>query len=94
MKYGEAQEMCVSGAPIARRGWKGKGMFVYHVPAAVYPAMTDAAKKYIGLEVQYNAYLAIRAVGGSVSPWVPSINDCLADDWEIAMQDWSRSYED
>lgn len=30
-----------------------------------------------------NPYLQIRCVDGSHSMWVPSINDCLAEDWVI-----------
>lgn len=30
-----------------------------------------------------NPYLQIRCVDGSHSMWVPSINDCLAEDWII-----------
>lgn len=31
--------------------------------------------------VPYNAYMAIKNVDNTVSTWVPSVNDCLADDW-------------
>jgi hypothetical protein len=31
--------------------------------------------------VEYEPYLAIKNVKGTVSTWVPSINDCLAEDW-------------
>ena len=33
--------------------------------------------------VPYNAYMAIKNVNETVSTWVPSVNDCLAEDWEI-----------
>ena len=71
--------------PIARAGWNGKGMFVYAVPAASYPAQTGVAKKVFGEEakVEYGAYLAIKAADGKVYPWVPSQQDTFADDWEI-----------
>lgn len=74
-----------SGKRVAREGWNGKGMFIYYVPAASYPAQTGVAKSYFGENslVPYNAYLAIKNVGETVSTWVPSINDVLAEDWEI-----------
>lgn len=56
-------------------------MFVYYVPANKYKTQTDVAKKEFGEEVQYNAYLAIKNVNGTVSTWVASINDILAEDW-------------
>ena len=33
--------------------------------------------------VPYNAYLAIKCVDDTVSTWVPSINDVMAEDWVI-----------
>ncbi|WP_339314625.1 DUF2829 domain-containing protein [Paenibacillus sp. FSL M7-0896] len=70
------------GYKVARKGWNGKGMFIYYVPPGEYPAQTEAAKS-IGDTAAYNAYLAIKNVNGTVSTWVPSINDCLAEDWEV-----------
>jgi len=73
----------IHGAKIARKGWNGKNMFVYYVPASSYPAATKIAKEEFGDIVDYNAYLAIKNVNGTVSTWVPSINDILAEDWVI-----------
>lgn len=85
LTFGLALEALKKGARVARAGWNGKGMFVYHVPANAYPVQTEAAKSYFGegALVPYNAYLAIKNVNGTVSTWVPSINDCLAEDWTI-----------
>ena len=76
-------ESLKQGSKIARKGWNGKGMFVYLVPAASYPAMTKVTKEYFGETVKYNAYFAIKNVDGTVSTWVPSVNDVLAEDWVI-----------
>jgi hypothetical protein len=81
--FGTALEELKLGSKVARSGWNGKGMFIYYVPAASYPAQTEIAKKEFGEVVPYNAYLAIKNVNGSVSTWVPSINDVLADDWQV-----------
>lgn len=83
LSFGKALEAAKRGDKIAREGWNGKGMFVYYVPANEYKTTTEIAKKEFGETVKYNAYLAIKNVNGSVSTWVPSINDCLADDWMI-----------
>ena len=83
MGIGSAINAAKQGFKIAREGWNGKGMFVYYVPANEYKTNTDVAKKEFGETVKYNAYLAIKNVNGTVSTWVPSINDCLADDWLI-----------
>lgn len=86
LNFGQALEAIKAGQRIARTGWNGKGMFVYLVPPASYPVQTGAAKAHFGegAMVPYNAYTAIKNVDGTVSTWVPSVNDCLADDW-VAM---------
>ena len=85
LKFGQALEAIQAGQRIARTGWNGKGMFVYFVPPASYPIQTGAAKAHFGkgAMVPYNAYMAIKNVDGTVSTWVPSVNDCLASDWGV-----------
>lgn len=85
MKFGAALDLIKCGHKVARKGWNGKGMFVYYVPAAEYPAQTGVAKEYFGHNslVPYNAYMAIKNVDGTVSTWVPSVNDCLSEDWMV-----------
>ena len=85
MTFGLAIEALKKGLRVARAGWNGKGMFVYLVPPASYPAQTGAAKAHFGegAMVPYNAYMAIKNVNETVSTWVPSVNDCLAEDWEV-----------
>lgn len=83
MNFGHALETLKMGHSVCRAGWNGKGMFIYLVPAAAYPAQTAVAKAVFGDMVPYNAYLALKGVDGTVSTWVPSINDVLANDWSI-----------
>ena len=85
LTFGLALEALKLGNKVARAGWNGKGMFVYFVPPASYPVQTGAAKAHFGegAMVPYNAYMAIKNVNETVSTWVPSVNDCLAEDWEI-----------
>ena len=85
MNFGLALEAMKKGERVARAGWNGRGMFVYYGPANSYPVQTGAAKAHFGegSMVPYNAYMAIKNVNETVSTWVPSINDCLADDWHI-----------
>lgn len=85
MDFGMALDAMKAGKRVARSGWNGKGMFVYLVPANSYPVQTGAAKEYFGegTMVPYNAYMAIKNVNDTVSTWVPSVNDCLSNDWYI-----------
>lgn len=85
MDFGEALKAVKNGKCIARMGWNGKGMFVYFVPAGNYKPCTPIAEKLVGEDglVPYNPYFAIKNVNGTISTWVPSVNDCLAEDWYI-----------
>ena len=84
MNFGLCLEELKAGKAVCRSGWNGRGMFVYYVPAGNYPARTGVAKAFYGDDlVPYNPYFAIKNVDNTVSTWVPSVNDCLADDWAI-----------
>lgn len=83
--FSSALSWLKQGKSVARAGWNGKGQFVYYVPAASYPVQTGAAKAHFGEGslVPYNAYLALKGVDDTVSTWVPSVTDCLAEDWYV-----------
>lgn len=84
--FGWAIRQLKEGNKVQRKGWNGKGQFVYYVPADRYIAKTDIAKSIMAEDgkVDYRAYLALRTAQGDVATWVPSISDCLSDDWQIA----------
>ena len=83
--FGGALTALKLGKKVARTGWNGKGMFVYYVPAGAYSPCIPIAETLVNEEglVEYNPYFAIKNVNGSVSTWVPSVNDCLAEDWYV-----------
>ena len=81
MNFGQVLELLKQGKKVARRGWNGKGMFLYYVPANSYPACTEIAKEEFGATVEYEAYIAMKTVQGNVVPWLASQTDVLANDW-------------
>lgn len=83
--FGDAIYFLKRGGVVTRRGWNGKGMFLYMVPPGEYPARTRAAKDYFGEDalVPYRAYIAMKTVDGDVVPWVASQSDVLAEDWLV-----------
>lgn len=85
LTFGIAIEMLKRGYKLARKGWNGKGMFLYHVPANRYMAITDAAKEIACKDgkVAYGAYIAMKTAQGNVVPWLASQTDVLAEDWVI-----------
>ena len=88
MSFGLAIEAVKKGHRIARAGWNGKGMFVVYqkgYPEGI-PCNKQTAEAWGMNEGDLfvcNPYLQIKNVNGSHSMWVASINDILADDWEI-----------
>ena len=83
MNFGEALAACKQGQRIARKGWNGKGLFVYYVPANRYAAQTQVAKDYFGERVPYRDYLVMKTVDEDAVPWVASQSDLLCDDWQV-----------
>ena len=83
--FGDALIALKDGKRVSRQGWNGKGMFVYYVPANASPAQPAIAKSHFGEDalVPYNASFAIKNVDETVSTWVPSVNDCLSEDWMV-----------
>lgn len=88
MTFGMAIEAMKKGDKVARAGWNGKGMFLYHVPANSYPAQRNlAGSPLLGVfqddMVPYGAYIAMKTAQDNVIPWLASQTDMLAEDWTI-----------
>jgi hypothetical protein len=83
LDFGQAIRAAKDGKKVSRTGWNGQGMFLYIVPAATYPAITEIAKKEFGDIVPYRSYWALKTAQGDVATWHPSGSDSLAEDWEI-----------
>lgn len=87
MTFGDALSRLKLGQKLAREGWNGKGMFVYLVPAASYPASRNEKGTMVGVFVgdlvPYRDYIAMKTAQDDVVPWVASQTDLLADDWMV-----------
>ena len=87
MNFGHALDILKRGEAVCRKGWNGKRMFLYLVPAPEkgYPAQQGIAKKFWGEDalVPYGGYIAMKTADGMVVPWLCSQTDALADDWMI-----------
>lgn len=80
--FGEAIAILKDGGKVARKGWNGKGMFLYYVPESAYPPVTEIARKtFNGDNVPYSAYIAMKTAQNNVVPWLASQTDMLANDW-------------
>lgn len=73
MNFGDALEALKSRKKCARAGWNGKGQYVVLIPAG--NAM------FQGLPMQ--DCMGLKNAQGKMQPgWVPSIGDCMAEDWK------------
>ena len=81
--FGSAIFLLRRGSKVARKGWNGKNMFLYYVPATEYRAITAVAQAEFGNTVPYGAYIAMKTATGEVVPWLASQTDMLATDWVV-----------
>ena len=88
LTFGLAIEAMKKGYKVARKGWNGKGMFVVYQKG--YPQGISCNKQTAeawgineGDLFRCEPYFQIKMVNGSHAMWVPSINDCLAEDWMV-----------
>jgi hypothetical protein len=87
LSFGLAIEALKKGLKVARKGWNGKGMFIYYVPANEYHASGNTPHTMEDLFeddlVPYQAYIAMKTAQNTVVPWLASQSDMLSTDWEI-----------
>lgn len=89
MTFGEALVALKTGEKVARSGWNGKGMFIYHVAANNYPASGNKQGTMKGIfpddMVPYQEYTAMKTADDTVVPWLCSQSDMWANDWEVVV---------
>ena len=90
MNFGEALEALKAGKKVARKGWNGKGMFLYlttgsDVPYSKLKAETQKALiTYPHSTVKINGHIDMKAADDSiVVGWLASQTDMLAEDWQL-----------
>lgn len=85
LTFGMAIEAMKAGKRAARAGWNGKGMFVFLVAGSQFkvnrPPLLGIYPE--GTDITYGAHIDIKAVDGSIRPWVASQSDMLAEDWAV-----------
>lgn len=73
-----------NGIRMARRGWNGKGMFIFLVPGSTFkvnrPPLLGIYPE--GTEIRYCPHIDMKTADGSIVPWLASQSDLLAEDWE------------
>jgi hypothetical protein len=99
LPFGAAIEALKQGKRVARKGWNGKGMFVFmqvpaEIPKDVVPKMQslpqsvkDEFQRRFDAEthlwIRYSNQMAIVDQNNEIKGWSPSGSDSLAEDWVI-----------
>lgn len=71
------------GARAARKGWNGKGMFIFLVPGSTFIVNREPLLSILGegKEVKYHGHIDMKTADGMIVPWLASQTDILANDW-------------
>jgi hypothetical protein len=85
--FGTAIHAMKNGLKVQRRGWNGRGQFVFYVPANKYHAGGNKNGTLFGMfpddMVPYDGYFALKTAQNTVVPWTISQNDATAEDWQV-----------
>ena len=91
MTFGMAIEAMKKGHKVARKGWNGKGMYIWVMPGSVIekcPNITDPHLKQIseinGGKIEFTGSIRMKTADGKVlTGWLASQTDMLSDDWVL-----------
>lgn len=80
-----ALRMLKQGRKVARRGWNGKGMFLFLVQGSTFKVNRAPLLGIYpeGTEVNYQPHIDMKTADDTVVPWLASQSDLLSDDWDI-----------
>ena len=83
--FGTALTLLKAGKRVRRRGWNGKGMFIFLVPGSNFNVNRSPLLGIYpeGTEINYHAHIDMKAGNGQIVPWVASQSDLLDKDWEL-----------
>lgn len=83
MTFEQALQLVKQGRRVARRGWNGKGMFIYLVPGSMFEVNRPPLSGIYadGTLITYRPHVDMRDAEGKCVPWLASQTDLLADDW-------------
>jgi len=69
-----------AGKRVMRRGWNGKGQFVWLASVGTMPQDYDTSPCR---ELEWSSTLMLRNAQNKLATWGPSIGDILAEDWDL-----------
>lgn len=79
--FGEAIKYLKRGMKVARKGWNGKGMYLFKSPKLGCQIYSE----YTGKEINdLQEFIVMKTADDSLVPWLASQTDMLAEDWVFA----------
>ncbi len=84
MNFEAALASLKNGKRVTRRGWNGKGMFLFLVLGSTF-IVNRAPLLGIypeGTEITYQPHIDMKTADGRIVPWIASQSDLLDNDWE------------
>lgn len=80
--FGEAVKYLKRGYKVTRKGWNGKGMYLFKSPKMG----CQMYEKYTGKEINdLQEFIVMKTVDDTLVPWLPSQTDVLSGDWIFAI---------
>jgi hypothetical protein len=84
MSFGMAIEAAKKGMRIARKGWNGKGMWVFLAESEELNTAADLSSLENDDGIEVGAFFVMKTAQGGLQPgWLASQADMLAEDWVI-----------
>lgn len=90
MNFGQAIEALKQGKKVSRKGWNGKGMFLWLKPATKVkaewckdPLLKELAVKNGGEIQALGTICMLTAQNQILSGWLASQTDMLSEDWQL-----------
>ena len=83
MNFGEALQEVKSGKLVARNGWNGKGMWLSIVREDDYSISDSGDAMPPDFTGKLLAWIGLQTAHGDFTPWQPSQQDMLSDDWMV-----------
>ena len=91
MTFGQAIEAMKQGKKVARKGWNGKGMYIWVMPGSTITNCPNIADPHLqaisdanGGTVTFTGSIRMKTATGEVlTGWLASQTDMLCEDWVV-----------
>ncbi len=87
MTFGHALEMLKKGFKVARKGWNGKGMYLFIMKGGLTGTEVHKSHPYLDYAIEVLDCICMKTAQNTVCVgWLASQTDMLAEDWEVIGQ--------